>query len=205
MSVPPKSVQESKLNIILTCSQAPTGAVFREIYNVQSRTIIGDYNYGPLFRLNEKPRADKDKAEGLGPAENRLPDIQRWSDITWAVWAELARQLRAHNDLKYIFKHDIRTTSTKGIMELAGLPDDDDDDLSDDDDIDESFDKEWPGIKYVPGQDEFQALLGTPHGKGIVWMLVDHPDELDGKTIESITMFTAGVDGNYNLLFTLTG
>ena len=205
MSSSPTTVQESELNIILTCSQAPTLAVFREIYYVRSRTIIGDYNYGPLYMLNEKPRADSDNAAGLGPAENRLPDIQRWSDITWAVWAEITRQAQVPNDLKYIFKHDIRTTSTQGIMDLAGLPDDEHDDLPDDDDIDNSFEEEWPGIKFVPGEDEFQALLGTPHGRGIVWMLVDHPNELGGKTIESITMFTAGSDDNYNLLFTLTG
>lgn len=45
-------------------------------------------------------------------------------------------------------------------------------------------------------------------GRGVAYLLIEHPNELGGKTIESITAFTADDDedfNNYHLLFTLTG
>ena len=36
-------------------------------------------------------------------------------------------------------------------------------------------------------------MLGTPHGKGIVYFLVQHPNQMPGKQGESITIFTTRV------------
>ncbi|CAF9923129.1 MAG: hypothetical protein HETSPECPRED_005248 [Heterodermia speciosa] len=69
----------------------------------------------------------------------------------------------------------------------------------------------WPGYTFTPqGEpDEFYALLGTPHGRGVTYLLIDHPNELPGKSVESITIFgTISSEfemENINLLFTLTG
>ena len=76
-------------------------------------------------------------------------------------------------------------------MELAAGVDEDD------------FGEDWPGMTFQPGSVEFRALMGTPHGKGVAWMLVDRPYGLRGKNIASITMFVTDAD-RYNLLFVLT-
>ncbi len=67
----------------------------------------------------------------------------------------------------------------------------------------------WPGLGFLLGTDEYKAMLGTPHGKGMVRLVVDHPDELGSKGIESITLFvTQDPDirdlEQYHILFTLT-
>ena len=62
----------------------------------------------------------------------------------------------------------------------------------------------WPGYTFKKGSEEFQALLGTPHGKGVVNLLVGHADQMPEKDIESITIFSYAGD-SYHLLFTLTG
>ena len=63
------------------------------------------------------------------------------------------------------------------------------------------------------------ALLGTPHGMGVVWMKKEHSEELGvGKGVESATAFREffdvrveegdgeGMDGDCShMLFTLTG
>ena len=74
------------------------------------------------------------------------------------------------------------------------------------------FRQPWPGHTFLPGSLEFQALLGIPHGKGVVRLLTQHPDELPGKEVESITIFTTtnhysteADDTSYDILFTLTG
>lgn len=67
----------------------------------------------------------------------------------------------------------------------------------------DEFGEEWPGITFQPEAEEFWALMGTPHGKGVAYMLTDRPYGLRGKNIESITMFVTDAD-KYNLLFVLT-
>ena len=70
-----------------------------------------------------------------------------------------------------------------------------------------NFELPWPGVEIMKEELSFQALLGTPHAKGIAQLIQDNPDKLPGKNIESITMFTsrAFVDSvDYNMLFTLT-
>ena len=75
------------------------------------------------------------------------------------------------------------------------------------------FRKPWPGFKFVPGDQQFQALLGTAHGTGVVRLITQHPNELGrDKNIESINIFTTlnhysgePDDTSYDMLFTLTG
>lgn len=68
----------------------------------------------------------------------------------------------------------------------------------------------WPGQTFRPGSDFFLGLLGTPHGRGVTYLITQHERGLPGKDIESITVFTTehsglAMDEAYHLLFTLTG
>ena len=64
----------------------------------------------------------------------------------------------------------------------------------------------WPGVTFNKGTSQFQALLGTVHGKGVVWLLIKHPNEMPTKDIESITLFVteAPPEYHYEMLFTLS-
>lgn len=66
----------------------------------------------------------------------------------------------------------------------------------------DAFDKAWPGIITAKGTDSFRALLGTPHGKGVVGLIINHPNLFPNKDIERIAMFTDEY-GSHELLFTL--
>lgn len=65
----------------------------------------------------------------------------------------------------------------------------------------------WPGHTFRSGQ-FFTALLGTPHGRAVVYLLTQHASGLPGKGIESITIFTDENETEegevYHLLFTMT-
>ena len=61
-------------------------------------------------------------------------------------------------------------------------------------DFDKDFDKEWPGLKFHAGDEEFLALLRTAHRSAVGYLLFDHPDVFPGKNIESITIFSEEVD-----------
>lgn len=147
--------------------------------------ISGIYNFSPLYYAArdhpDVPRQD---------LARYIPGPHKWSEITWAAWMDICMMQRGDpTSLKYIFKHDVITDNTRYIMEQAvGVGEDD-------------FETEWPGIRYMRGSTHYQALMGTPHGTSMAWLLIDHPNDLRGREIESITMFIS--DDNYNLLFTL--
>ena len=123
-----------------------------------------------------------------------LPGPHKWSEIVWAIWAGVAQVEDAQPaSLKYIFRHEVATANTRHIMELAVNVGED------------ALDRPWPGVRFVKGSQQYQALMGTPHGTSIAWLLIDHPDDLPGREIESITVFTTDSEERYNLLFTLNG
>lgn len=171
-----------------TSTQVATGAYFSNIYNVPSGAIIAEANFGALHQLNKNGFGANHPT--LPPLGTRLPDIRRWSDVVWLVWATQAGVQKT--SLKYVFRHDIATAETKGIIDrAAGVGMD-------------QFISAWPGIKFLPGEVEFQALLGTAHGKGVAYLIADHR-ELRLKNIESVNLFTTyGAPASYHLLFTLT-
>lgn len=48
---------------------------------------------------------------------------------------------------------------------------------------------QWPGIEYKADTAEGQALLGTPNGSGVAYMLIQHRQALGHKKVDKITIF----------------
>ena len=72
----------------------------------------------------------------------------------------------------------------------------------------DELDLSWPGLEFRLGNPAFVALLGTAHGRGVVYLITQHASGLPGKGIEAVTMFTSkdpGFPNLYHLMFTLTG
>ena len=108
----------------------------------------------PLHQLRTKLDVKKIKpVQALG-----LPQVKFWSDIVWIVWASLAKTDAEASSLKYIFRHYVVTEETIFVIERifgvnrGNFPDG----------------EEWPGRKLVPNEENFWAVLGTPHGK-LLW------------------------------------
>ena len=67
---------------------------------------------------------------------------------------------------RYVFRHDINTPETREIMERAvGAKA-------------EELDADWPGHVFTLPNNTYAALLGTPHGKGVVHLLTQHASGL---------------------------
>ncbi|KAG8532521.1 uncharacterized protein KY384_002398 [Bacidia gigantensis] len=176
---------------------APTGGTFYNIYNPAGRMLMGSDNVSPYSRLQGQANIT------IGTNTNvawwqRLPNLQKWSDVAGIVWSHLAGGQAG--SLKYIFKQGIITPATQRIIiEAAGRQPM----------VEPTgnfvFDKPWPGYNFLSGSDTFAALMSTPHGNGIAFLLISHPDQFGSKMIESITIFTiTGQTPPYHMLFTLT-
>lgn len=80
-------------------------------------------------------------------------------------------------DLKYIFRTNIITPSTKEIMEHIGGAQRNELNLP------------WPGRTFDMSTDEGKALLATPHGVGLAYMIIDHSNVI-GRKIPFARIFT---------------
>jgi hypothetical protein len=56
------------------------------------------------------------------------------------------------------------------------------------------------GRTFRPGSDEYYALLYSPNGRGIGWLLTQHKTQLGLLTVSSITVF-GSEDGDSALYF----
>ncbi|KAL8994255.1 MAG: hypothetical protein Q9169_005724 [Polycauliona sp. 2 TL-2023] len=182
-------VQNQKFDNCYRKGNDGTTAAFTNIYNGPNGAIVAEANYGALQKLI-KDKRNIPHPDGGGVA-TRLPDLRQWSDVVWLVWAQRVAADRK-GLLKYVFRHNVATFATKGIMEQAvGV-------------AHNGLDVDWPGKKFEKGTVGFQALLGTAHGKGVAFLVADHVD-LRAKNVESVTVFTTDEGFDYHLLFTLTG
>ena len=151
--------------------------------------MVADVSYSPTAMINDLDHVPADWKE-------RLPNVKQMSDVMWIQWvtvAEAEGTPSAVSDLKYIFRHDVITENTRFIIEQAAKVEEDE------------FNADWPGLKFVPTDTEFLALLGTVHGLFNVHLLVSHPNELGTKAIEAVNIFTTDDGDNYHMLWTLTG
>jgi hypothetical protein len=54
----------------------------------------------------------------------------------------------------------------------------------------------WPGIDFDIASEECKAILGTVHGAGVTWMLIQRKLEFSGKRIKWVTLSWAEYEGD---------
>lgn len=166
---------------------------YYQIYNPTGKAIVCPDNAAPGYFLNgmREARGLPEIPEGTKQFAQALPKINRWSDVVWSVWADTAGG--AAGSLQYIFRDNIVTADTRAVIDEAIEP--------------KKFgDLAWPGKTFSQGELAGQALMGTPHGAGIAWMLIDHADVMRKRDID-ITVYSGAGNGPgkpfYYLLFNL--
>ena len=55
----------------------------------------------------------------------------------------------------------------------------------------------WPGLTFDIESEEGRAILGTPNGSGVAWMLIQHKAQLGEKKIKKVTVFHASASGDH--------
>ena len=128
--------------------QDPTKASYVSYYNRAGKTIVTTYNFSPQYYRRKDFGVDSLSHEQA----RTLPRVTQWSDVLWIGWTTAPNAQGPTGDLKYIFRHDIITASTQGVMREC---------LSH---VQRDIEDEWPGSKFTPDTEEYFALLGTPHG-----------------------------------------
>jgi hypothetical protein len=126
-----------------------------------------------------------------------LPEVQAWSDIVFVEWQTQAQNRnRDIKGLKYIFRYQIVTPETVAIIEEAAsgkknLP--------------------WPGVT-ISMTDEYEehdrrgmAILGTPHGTGVAYLLSTHKAQFGQRIIESVQVWSDMKEKTYLIAIFIIG
>ncbi|KAE8378405.1 hypothetical protein BDV26DRAFT_292222 [Aspergillus bertholletiae] len=155
-----------------------SGSSYQSVFNVNAGMIVADNNYSPEY---EKPH---------WPKEAFVP-LKQWSGVVFLLWERVA--MDDAKDLRHIFRCAVTNPQTLSIMRKAPGEDDNFD----------YWNKYGPmkrgGRTFRPGSIEYYALLYSPNGRGIGWMLAQHKSQLGLRTVSSITIF--GADGEPSLYF----
>ena len=136
------------------------------IVSGQKSTIIGKGNFSPAGKV----------AAGELPPDQPFPALNRWSDVVWQNWTGLAgTQAR---QLRYVMHENIDTLDTRKVIEYIEVAGPD------------SLNLPYPGTVYDMRSDDGKALLGTAHGMGVAWLVIDHSN-VPGRKIPAVRVFTA--------------
>jgi hypothetical protein len=111
------------------------------------------------------------KELGLDPS--RVPKLDHWSDIAYLQWLSKAYE---GSNLRYVLRYGVINHDTRFVVNFLGLQSG-------------LIVSEWPGRTYRAGSPEFSALLGSPNGSGVAYLLIQHKRQLGHKTVDRVTIF----------------
>lgn len=101
------------------------------------------------------------------------PKLKFYSDVAWVQWSLRAQK---ESNLKYVLQYDVSNSYTIAVVKTINYKNG-------------TNVLDWPGTTYDAGSTEGQALIGTPNGSGIAYLLIQHKAGLGHKTIDAITVF----------------
>jgi hypothetical protein len=172
-----------------------TRGCFYSAMNPDIGVLIACFNTNPAGMTDQHGHTD--------PKTMILPKLQHWSDVAFLQWQSLSDE-GVIPDLKYIIRSHIQNADCVGIIKSNILPT-----LRQKLNRRTSWLPMWPGIDFDMTSEEAKALLGTPNGSGVAWLLAQHKEELGQKTVEkatlwySLTVNPSDREGIPNLLFHL--
>ena len=152
----------------------------------QDNSITAAHNYAERDLAREADKANKDvvgyEKRGLANSEILWQQYRVAAEKQF-VFNKKERALDLMKGLNKIKRRQVQNDETRGTI-LFALPD--------------GFDDFSKPHQWQAGSEEFLALLGTPNCSGAVFMLSDHFDQLDKKSIASIDLL-GGDDVNLDI------
>lgn len=121
-------------------------------------------------------------AMGLSKGDEECAEIvplQLWSDVAFLEWQRLCSHAgKPVNSLKYTIRSQIDNYATKDILRQVCLMDKGSDDWSVIQD----------GMTFHADEEQFEAVLGTPNGRGLGYMLKDHKGQFGQMRVKELTV-----------------
>ncbi|KAL9054269.1 MAG: hypothetical protein Q9206_003609 [Seirophora lacunosa] len=192
---------EAEITLIDLLQRKPFKNANGEQVNDLERNAHHELAYIPFFNTiiiinvvsptnQVKARFRKEKKE-ITQADilRRIPPLNRVSDVMWTVWSTTSK---TPNSLRLIGIDGISNGDTFGIMKTI---------------FEKGEAKEpikFPGLKFGLDTEEGQALLATPNGLAIAWLMIDRAGKL-GRRIPTVSIYSVYPEtgGYYRMLWDL--
>jgi hypothetical protein len=148
-------------------------AEYRSIIDGQRDILIATSIYGHKYRWGSAYTEDI-----------AIPELQRWSDIAYLQWA-YTKHFSKLNGLKTVVQYNIENKDTLAVI----------------DHIVEEYrgnrkrncasESEWSSrdLTFDMEADQAEALIATPNGYGVAWLLIQHKCQLGHKIVGTIKIF----------------
>ena len=106
---------------------------------------------------------------------------QRVSDVVFLGWKKLCATPKKPIDaLKYVIHAGVTNNDTRTVMDKY---------VPEKNEEGQPLKWPWPGKKFTLPDVEALALLGTPNGSGVEWMLLQHQAAFGNKKVQNVTVF----------------
>ncbi|KAF2013589.1 hypothetical protein BU24DRAFT_464355 [Aaosphaeria arxii CBS 175.79] len=156
------SVWEHEFNYDIDGKTYPiTGGRFDMILNPMDGVIVAWGSFSPAHRGAKQ-----------NPPVTILPALKLWSDIVFLEW----QNFKKPRNLRYVFRYSIKNKNACSIISRAL----------------ESANQvlqKWPGVTFDMSTREGRAILGSPNGAGVAFLLSQHKEQLGNKTITKVVVF----------------
>ncbi|KAL8935231.1 MAG: hypothetical protein Q9216_005527 [Gyalolechia sp. 2 TL-2023] len=163
----------------------PTQAYSEGLYYPSYSLVMSTSSYSAATRIQDQnqgnTKEDRDKL---------LPTISALSDLMWLAWNTVSSNPK---QLRYLARDNIFNEETLNVMDYLFLRD-----------KKETRNVPWPGLEYRGDSDEVKALLATPNGRAIAWLLIDHAQEMKRKgeiSVRELKVNIFSVAGDYCMLW----
>jgi hypothetical protein len=104
-----------------------------------------------------------------------LPPLKALSDVLWLQWADWSNAKKNDiKDLRFIVVYQATNSYTTRIVGQI---------------FNNQTPPKYPGKNFESDSKELRALLASPHGQVIVWLLSQHKSELGTKTVKSVQIW----------------
>ncbi|KAI4262252.1 MAG: hypothetical protein L6R42_002565, partial [Xanthoria sp. 1 TBL-2021] len=137
----------------------PTKAFSNGLYVPEMKLIISLNSLSPANVITKRnigiSKENRDK---------QLPPLSKLSDIIWLNWKTNSPNPK---ELRYIAHNKIINKQSGSAMDYLFLR--------------PKEDIPFPGLEYSRDSEELKALLATPNGIAVAWILIDHASELKGR------------------------
>jgi hypothetical protein len=147
-----------------------SGALYINVMNTDG-AIFALQSFSPRTRgAHRSPSVD-------GSSGHELVPLQTWADVTFLEWANACKgDEKCVKGLKVITKCHAQSNVTMKIggQALGGA---------------DSWGV-WPGKSFSNGSDQFAALMATPSGRGVAWLLLTHRDQFGWKSVKSVNLWS---------------
>jgi hypothetical protein len=153
-----------------------TSATFRSLVDRANGVLVAQHNYGPAHIVAE--------SEMIIP----VPKLEHYSDIAYLQWSD-PRLRHLPNDLQHVIRMRIENDETLAVIERVLAVD-----YRKEHRTPEYWVSDVEGLTWDIETEAAKALLGTPNGSGVAWLLVQHKTQLGWKVVESVTLFWEQVD-----------